>query len=49
MVDRNTGKKISKYLGKIYSMRQKRNRIYHIDLDGNGGKRVHKEIMKLLE
>lgn len=49
IVDRNTGKKISKYLGKIYSMRQKRNRIYHIDLDGNGGKRVHKEIMKFLE
>ena len=46
--NKNTGKKISKYLDKIYSMRHKKNRIYHMGIDGKGGKRVQKEIMKLL-
>nr|MBC8294435.1 hypothetical protein [Pelagibacterales bacterium] len=48
IVNKNTGKKISKYLEKISSMKSNKNRNYHMWLDGNGGKRVQKEIMKLL-
>jgi len=45
LIEKNTDKKITKYLEKIYSRKFIINN--NFNLDGNGGIRVYKEIMKL--